>query len=117
VTTLHRRPDRLDDHRALAVLAADYEAVGVVVGLPVSLSGRLGPAARGVLDEVACMRASLDVEVVTVDERLTTRTAADGLRAGGSPGRQARNVIDQSAAAVLLQSWVERRSIASRTSE
>ena len=47
VTTLHRGADQVEDHRALAALAADYEAVGVVVGLPVSLSGRLGPAARG----------------------------------------------------------------------
>jgi putative Holliday junction resolvase len=117
VTTLPRRPDRAADHAALAALVADYGAVGVVVGLPVSLSGRLGPAARGVLDEVAGMRASLSVEVTTVDERLTTRAAADGLRAGGSPGRRARNVIDQSAAAVLLQSWVERRWSCARTSE
>ena len=58
------------------------------------------------------MQASLGVEVVTVDERLTTRAAADGLRASGRTGRQARNVIDQSAAAVLLQTWVERRMTA-----
>ena len=86
VTTLHRRPDPVEDHRALAALAADYEAVGVVVGLPVSLSGRLGPAAQGVLAEVAAMQASLGVEVETVDERLTTRAAADGLRATGQYG-------------------------------
>jgi putative holliday junction resolvase len=117
VTTLQRRPHQFEDHRALAALAADYEAVGVVVGLPVSLSGRLGPAARGVLDEVAAMRASLGVELETVDERLTTRAAADGLRATGRSGREARNVIDQSAAAVLLQGWAERRLTASPTSE
>ena len=110
-TTLQRAGDPAADHRALARLVADYGAVGVVVGLPVSLSGQLGPAARAALDEVAQIRAALGIEVVTEDERLTTRAAAGALRASGSPARQRRNVIDQSAAAVLLQNWVERRSV------
>jgi putative Holliday junction resolvase len=115
--TLERRGDQAADHQALAQLVSDYGAVGVVVGLPFSLSGRVGPAAEGVLDEVARLRASVGVEVVTEDERLTTRAAAKALRASGSRRRDRRNVIDQSAAAVLLQNWVERRSIPSRTSE
>ena len=94
VATLRRRKDAAADHQALASLVAEYDAVGVVVGLPVSLSGQLGPAARAALAEVAQIRA-----------------AAGALRASGSPARQRRNVIDQSAAAVLLQNWVERRSI------
>jgi putative pre-16S rRNA nuclease len=117
VATLARRGDQAMDHQALALLVADYDAVGVVVGLPVSLSGRVGPAAGAVLDEIARMRASVGVEVVTEDERLTTRAAAEGLRASGTPRSRHRNVIDQSAAAVLLQNWVERRSIPSRTGE
>jgi putative Holliday junction resolvase len=108
---------RAADYRALAGLVADYDAVGVVVGLPLSLSGQPGPAAEAALLEVDRIRASVDVEVVTEDERLTSRAAADALRASGSPRRNQRNVIDQSAAAVLLQSWVERRSTPARTSE
>ena len=111
VTTLPRAGDPAADHRALARLVADYGAVGMVVGLPVSLSGQLGPAARAALEEVAQLRAALGIDVVTEDERLTTRAAARALRASGSPSRRRRNVIDQSAAAVLLQNWVERRSI------
>jgi putative Holliday junction resolvase len=110
VTALARSGDRARDHRALAALVAEYGAVGVVIGLPISLSGHAGPAARGVLDEVAEIRACVGVEVVTEDERLTTRQAAGALRAGGRRGRDQRHVIDQSAAAVLLQTWVERRS-------
>jgi putative Holliday junction resolvase len=111
VATLRRAKDSAADHQALARLVAEYGAVGVVVGLPLSLSGQLGPAARAALDEVAQIRATLGMDVVTEDERLTTRAAAGALRASGSPARRRRNVIDQSAAAVLLQNWVERRSL------
>jgi putative Holliday junction resolvase len=110
VMALTRSGDRAADHLALAELVADYGAVGVVVGLPVALSGRVGPAASRVLEEVGEMQASLGVEVTTQDERLTTRAAAGALRAAGHDTRQQRGVIDQSAAAELLQTWVERRS-------
>jgi putative Holliday junction resolvase len=109
VTALGRSGDRGADHRALAALVADYGAVGVVVGLPISLSGQLGPAARAALAEISEIRDAVGVEVATEDERLTTRAAAGALRAGGRRERQQRGVIDQSAAAVLLQTWVERR--------
>ena len=109
VTALGRTGDRAADHRALAAVVADYGAVGVVIGLPISLSGRLGAAAVATLAEISEIRDAVGVEVVTEDERLTTRAAAGALRAGGRRERQQRGVIDQSAAAVLLQTWVERR--------
>jgi putative Holliday junction resolvase len=110
VTALIRSGNRAGDHQALAALVAEYDAVGVVVGLPVSLSGRIGPAAQAVLDEVAEIRASVGVEVATEDERLTSRAAAEALRASGVRTRARPGVLDQSAAAALLQTWVERRS-------
>jgi putative Holliday junction resolvase len=109
VTVVVRSGDHATDHRALARLVADYDAVGMVVGLPLSLSGDTGLAARGVLDEVAEIRDAVGVEVVTVDERLTTRQAAGALRTAGLRERQRRRVIDQSAAAGLLETWVQRR--------
>lgn len=96
--------------RRLAAIVDEYGAVGVVVGVPVSLSGRAGPAARAALEEVDAIRAELGVEVETVDERLTTVTAAAALRASGRRNRAQRLVIDQTAAAVILQDWVDRRS-------
>jgi putative Holliday junction resolvase len=110
VTALPRSGDRVADHAAVAAVVAEYSAVGVVVGLPVSLAGHVGPAATGVLQEVDEIRTTLSVEVVTQDERLTTRVAAQALRAGGRAARAQRSVIDQSAAAVFLQTWVDRRS-------
>lgn len=92
----------------MAGLVSEYEAVGIVVGLPLSLSGEVGPAAAGVLAEVAELRSAVDVEVATMDERLTTRQAAQGLRTSGRTSRDQRQVIDAAAAAVLLQSWIDR---------
>jgi putative Holliday junction resolvase len=109
VEFLARTGDRGADHRAIAGLVAEYDAVGLVVGLPLSMSGETGPAARAVLDEVAEIRLALGLEVDTVDERLTTVAASRALRASGRKNRDQRGVIDQSAAAVLLQSWTDRR--------
>ena len=115
VAVLARTRDQAADHQALADLVATYDAVGIVVGLPLSLSGQSGPAAQAVADEVANLQGRVPVEVVTVDERLTTRVAAGTLRAEGRRPRDQRNVIDQNAAALLLQTWVEQRLSAEGT--
>jgi putative Holliday junction resolvase len=109
VATLERGSTAEEDHQAVRRLVEDYGAVGTVVGVPVSLSGKIGPAAQAVLREVDELRAVLTVEVETVDERLTTVSAAGSLRASGRRTRRHREVIDQVAAAELLQTWVERR--------
>lgn len=79
----------------------------VVVGLPLSLSGDVGPAARRVLSEVKGLRKRLAVEVVTHDERLSTVDAEASLRAQGVNTRKGRSVVDQLAASVILQSWID----------
>jgi putative Holliday junction resolvase len=89
--------------RAVAGLVAEHEVSLVVVGLPLSLSGTEGPAAtlaRRVAGELA---AVLEVPVRLVDERFTTTTAHERLRATGRTERERRPVVDQAAAAVLLQ--------------
>lgn len=107
VCSLSRSGDRAADHAGIAELVAEYEAGGVVVGVPYSLSGAVGPAAAAALDEVAALSGALAVPVATVDERLTTVAAAGSLRAGGRRSKQQRAVIDQTAAAVILQSWLD----------
>src|SRR5271165_3998077 len=109
VTFIERGPDRASDHLAIAQLVDEYEAVAVIVGLPLSLSGSSGPAAIAVLEEVGELRDRLNVDVDTIDERLSTVSASTALRAGGRSVRQQRRVIDQTAAAVLLQDWMTRR--------
>lgn len=98
-------------HRgALIRLVAEHEAVGVVVGLPRSLSGGLGPAARAALVEVAELAEVLGVPVETADERLSTVVAAAALSASGRRAREQRRLVDASAAAVILQSWIDSRA-------
>jgi len=109
LTVLERLSDPELDHAAVAGLVHEYGAVGVVVGLPLSMSGAAGPAARAVLEEVVRLRSHLDVEVDTFDERLSTVAASGALRSAGSSARRQRAVIDQTAAALILQGWVDAR--------
>jgi putative Holliday junction resolvase len=96
----------------LALIVAEEEAVGAVIGLPLSLNGGVGPAAAAVLDEVEALAPVLGVPLETVDERFSTVTASQALRAGGHRGRHARLQVDATAAAVFLQSWLDRRRVA-----
>lgn len=110
VTTLARdaRTDR--DVAELAALVAEYEAAGVVVGLPRTLANREGAAAELARDygrRIAERIAPVPVEYV--DERLTTVSAQRKLHEGGVRGRAGRAVIDQLAAVELLQHWLDQR--------
>ncbi len=96
--------------RRLDELVVEYDAVGVVVGLPISLKGRETAStemARSFISALA--RAAPDLPVDLVDERLTTVTAGAALHGAGRSTRRQRDVIDQAAAVVLLQSWIESR--------
>ncbi|MGH9119425.1 MAG: Holliday junction resolvase RuvX [Acidimicrobiales bacterium] len=107
VTVIGRGRDRAGDHGRIADLAAEYEAERVLVGLPRSLDGSLGPSALAALDEIEELKALLTVPVEAVDERFTTVTASRRLRTSGKTGRQQAALIDAAAAAVLLQSWLD----------
>jgi putative Holliday junction resolvase len=106
---VQRSGDRAADHRTLVGLAEELGVERIVVGLPLSLDGSVGPAAQGVLDEVAELAATTRVPVETYDERLTTVTAERALREQGVRGRDRRKVVDKAAAAVLLQAWLDGR--------
>ncbi|HEY2812128.1 MAG TPA: Holliday junction resolvase RuvX [Acidimicrobiales bacterium] len=108
-TIVRARGSHEADHRAIAATVDEWGAEMVVVGLPLSLDGSEGPAARAVLDEVEELRATLSVPVDTVDERFTTVTAQRHLRQQGVRGHNRTAVIDRAAAAVLLQAWLDRR--------
>src|SRR5207249_9610758 len=95
-------------HRRLAAIVAEYEPIEVLVGLPRSLSGREGQAAakaRAFAAELACGVAPVPVRLV--DERMTTVTAAQGLRASGVSVKEGRSRVDQAAAVVILQNALE----------
>lgn len=94
--------------RRLTALVEEYDPLEVVVGLPRSLSGGEGPAAAKVRDFAAQLAKNITpVPVRLVDERLTTVTAAQSMRASGVSSRKGRSRIDQAAAVVILQNALE----------
>jgi putative holliday junction resolvase len=96
------------DLARLAELAAENGAIEVIVGLPTTLAGRDGKAAadaRGFARRLAARVAPVPVRLM--DERFTTVTAHDALRAAGRDSRARRGVVDQAAAAVLLQAALD----------
>jgi putative Holliday junction resolvase len=109
--TIERSGDPARDRAAIVDAVREIEASVVVVGLPLSLSGAAGPAARAALEEAGALRAALEplgVAVETADERFTTTEAQRALTASGRKGKAARQVIDSAAAMVLLQAWLDR---------
>ena len=106
---LQRAKQQVEDHRSIVAAARENEAVAIVVGLPISLSGGLGPAARATLEEVEALQrtAGAELPVHTADERLTTVTAERSLQEARMGRDARRQVVDKVAAAVMLQSWLE----------
>ncbi|MEV4812488.1 Holliday junction resolvase RuvX [Micromonospora avicenniae] len=92
----------------LAALVVEHEAVEVVVGLPVNLAGRHGPAAvqvKAYADRLADVIAP--VPVTLADERMSTVVASRRLAERGVRGKRQRAVVDQAAAVEILQSWLD----------
>ncbi len=92
---------------AVAAIAASFDAVEIIVGLPLRLDGTEGPAAshaRAWADDLA---AHVAMPVRLVDERLTTVEAQRGLHAAGRTTRTSRSVIDSASAVILLQSVLD----------
>ena len=106
---LTRRGSHADDHTAIAGFARGAGVTTIVVGLPLSLSGRDGPAAKAARVEADELRAAvgLGIDVVLHDERLTTVTAEAALREAQMRRSDRQKVVDMVAAAVMLQSWLD----------
>jgi putative Holliday junction resolvase len=110
LVVLDRSGDPAADRRAILAAAAAHDVTRIVVGMPRSLSGRAGPAARDAAAEIAAL-AELAPEGVVVeafDERLTTVIAQRSLVEAGVKRADRRKVVDKVAAAVMLQSYLER---------
>lgn len=110
LVTLRRDPDGDEDLRELARLAEENEARGVVVGMPIGLSGRAGPAAAAAAAYVEALRPLVAPRPVeTIDERLTTVSAHRNLASSGIGNKRRRSVVDQEAAVIILQQWLAQR--------
>jgi putative Holliday junction resolvase len=109
LVVLQRSSSRLGDYQSIAALVIEHEAECVVVGLPFNMSGSIGAAAQSAIDEANEMASVVTVPVYTYDERLTTVTADQILMEQKMKAQARRRVVDKVAAAVMLQSWLERR--------
>jgi putative Holliday junction resolvase len=92
----------------IAEIVRDKKVDHVVAGLPRQMNGQMGTAANEVLRFVEKLRAILPCPVVTWDERLTTVAAQRTLRDAGKSTRETRGYIDQVAAQMILQSYLDR---------
>lgn len=91
----------------LRQVIADSKAGLVLVGMPRNMDGTYGPAAGQVREMMAKLAPLLGVPLKPWDERLTTVQAGKYLREAGVKGKQQRAKVDSSAAAVLLQSYLD----------
>ena len=101
-----------NDGQALAAVirvAADIGAVEIVVGLPLTLAGEEGPTAADVRAFAADLQGVVAVPVKLVDERLTTKVAEQKLRAAGRRAAEIKKAADASAAALILQTYLDAR--------
>ena len=107
--TAIRRADLDEDLTAVTRLAAEQAAGAIVVGLPISLNGRMGPQARRTQDFIRALSERSDVPVHTQDERFSTVEAERLLREGGRAPSRDKGLRDSAAACVILQAYLDAR--------
>lgn len=114
VLTLERRRNQRDDLRSLARLARRFGVMGIVVGNPLHISGEMSPQAartQAFADELGKLTG---LPIHLWDERLTTREAHQILYEAGHARQEHRWVVDQVAATLILQSFMEEQGRGNR---
>lgn len=91
----------------IAALVESHSVERVVLGLPLQLDGREGPAVRAMREFTDKLEASLSVPVVLWDERMTTKAAEELLIAADVSRKKRKGIVDRIAAAILLRSYLE----------
>lgn len=111
---IHRRSLKADRQALLGWIAL-RQATQVIVGLPYLHDGSLGSQAHAIQRFMTTV--DLGLPITYVDERHTTEAATDLLRALGIPPHQRRNLIDKTAARIILQDWLDHHLIRDRLRE
>ncbi len=109
VRTLDRTDSLHDDLEAILELVRDYAARTIVVGDPIALSGERGIASQKMDAFVAVLARAFDGPVERVDERLTTAQVTRSLIDADVSRKKRKRVVDQLAAALILDSYLARR--------
>ena len=107
--TLANSPRVLDE---ICAVVTGEGVGGGVVGFPKNMDGSLGPGAAKAKAFADQLRAKLPaLQVVLWDERLTTMEAQRALHAAGRNAKRSRKVIDQVAAQILLQNYLDAQAL------
>jgi len=114
VLTLERRSRRREDLRSLARLCRRFGVAGIVVGNPVHLSGEPSPQAVKTQAFAAELGELTSLPIHLWDERLTTHEAHQILYQAGHARQKHRKVVDQVAATLILQSFLDSREQGSK---
>jgi putative Holliday junction resolvase len=110
VLTLIRRRNPRDDVRSLARLARRFSVAAIVVGNPLHLSGEQSPRSESTQAFATELGEFAGLPIHLWDERLTTREAHQILYEAGHPRQDHRRVVDQVAATLILQSFLDNRN-------
>jgi len=97
-----------EDVKALAAMVKEHDVTAIVLGQPLALSGDKGEAADHAEKFAQALRDFLEIPVFLQDERLTTVQAERRLSEAGMRGRDRRPVVDQTAATLILQAYLDR---------
>lgn len=111
VLTLERKSNPREDLRSLARLARRFGVAGIVVGLPLHLSGEESPQAKKTRAFAEELGKLTGLPVHFEDERLTTEAAHAVLYEAGRVRQAHRRVVDQVAAVLILQGFLERQQV------
>jgi len=96
-----------DVKNRILALAAERGAQTIIVGMPRNMDGTYGPAATKAKEFIEALRSSTEIKVIGWDERLTTVSAQRSLHEAGKNTKKQRPIIDQVAAQIILQGWLD----------
>lgn len=91
-------------------IAKEKAIHAIIVGMPRNMDGSFGPAAAKAREFIEALKAESPCRVVAWDERLTTVSAQRSLQEAGKKARNQKAMIDQVAAQILLQSWLDSQA-------
>lgn len=106
--------DDNDAIKQLTALFGEYRPVGIVIGLPLNLSGTESELSQRVKDFASKLKRHCDVPLYFEDERLSSRMAENILHSQGKKMKGHKEKVDRIAAAVILQGFLDRRQASSR---
>jgi putative holliday junction resolvase len=103
---------KVDPVARIAAIVKEKGVTTIVVGVARNMDGTFGPAAEKCRTLIAQLREAVACPVISWDERLTTVSAQRALRDSGRKAKDQKGIIDQAAAQIILQGWLDSQPCA-----